>query len=1193
MAYFNDERPEMHEKDSNSYGGPYPIGRFSGVGKKLVLSFSVLFIVILLASKWINLMGLPFLGYEGRRGEYRDQAFKTLSLVADMKKEWLLNWISERRFDARAITNNGLVQSWVQELHRVVPSLSDSVWHTREEWELLEGSAAYGSILSYLKKFETPHRMYEDIKIVDAETGVVIVSTDESEVGTDLSAAPAFLGALSTSHDYMGTIRPDPQTGAPIILVSHIVTSPEGVVEGVLVLTVNVNNILKPVLHTGWGLDTTGEALLVNERRTALVSLKYPLRDGSAAKPFEYRITAEPAKRAAAGQEGIIASTDYRGVPVFAAYRHIRIFPGWGWGLVVKFDQSEVLAPWYRDIRHSLYVSLAGLLLVIVLTIVVAGRLVQPITQLTRVASRLAGGDRSVRCGLKRKDEIGILASTFDSMADSIETVWSDLENRSEELRVSRDALLSRQRVQQSVMEVSRVLASSARLEELLGNALDRLMEATDSQVGAVYLQDSTTPGRFSLKRTMGLNGAGELPSVVLAGEGAVGLAAARKETVLLKELPERERFTFSTIVGDVLPSCIANLPLVLRGEVVGVVALANLAPFSEEHSEVMTMVQNQLAIAVANAQAHAQTERMAEELRVKNEDLQAANEELRLQSEELQTQAEELREQAFELERKRRQVEHADRLKSEFLSNMSHELRTPLNSILALSQLMIHRRSEDEQNEELPFLKVIERNGKQLLELINDILDLARIEAGRTELNLDDVAARRLVERAVETVRPMAEEKGLELTVTGEAVPTMCTDEERLHQILLNLLSNAVKFTETGKVEVHVSESSGNVTFAVTDTGIGISPEDQTCIFDEFRQVDGSSTRKYQGTGLGLAIARKLAVMLGGEIDVESELGRGSTFSVVLPVKTQLDRDVSPDSRDSGKYPNRGRAHEAFSKPSPGLTVSDRDQPLILVVEDNEIAALQIRSILEERNYAVRVAAGGAEAIEGVGREIPDAVILDLMMPDVDGFEVLQHIRSLPQTRKVPVLILTAKELTAADRARLRHNNIQQLIQKGSVDKDQLLASVQRILARNIDEEQARQALHGTSADSLPSDAQKSILVVEDNPDNRFTVAAILKDLGYRHVEVDDGGKVLDAVRSDRPDLVLMDVQLPAASGTEVGRQLKSDPVFKNIPLIALTARAMKGDREEILAAGCDDYLSKPFSPEELRNIIEKWLKD
>ena len=564
------------------------------------------------------------------------------------------------------------------------------------------------------------------------------------------------------------------------------------------------------------------------------------------------------------------------------------------------------------------------------------------------------------------------------------------------------------------------------------------------------------------------------------------------------------------------------------------------------------------------------------------NEELQAQSEELQAQTEELQAQTEELRAQTEELERQRLRVEEADRLKSEFLSNMSHELRTPLNSVLALTQLMITRGTGKDAAQEAEYLQVIERNGRHLLHLINDILDIARIESGRGQLTLTEIDPGETCARALETVRPLAAERGLELKAGHGDLPRISTDEDKLQQLLINLLSNAVKFTERGEIELTVEEVGDRVRFVVRDTGVGITPEVLPYIFDKFRQADGSSTRRFEGTGLGLAICRSLAKILGGEITVESLVGRGSTFTLTLP--------------KTGPGPQEAADGTPLIRPSPGTaptqpppSAARREPPLILVVEDNPVAALQIRTVLEEQGYVVQAVSSGAEALAALPQVRPDLIILDLMMPEVDGFQVLEQLRAMPATATIPVLVLTARELTPEDRARLAPHHIRQFVQKGSLNREELAACVRRLL--------------GAPAAPIPPPPGPAprpqvtrrpggpILVVEDNRDNLLVITAVLDETGYKYVTATDGQKALVRAREALPALILMDMQLPGVSGLEAARQIKADPLLGGTPIVALTAMAMRGDREEILAAGLDDYLAKPFEPQELMELVRRWL--
>ena len=784
-----------------------------------------------------------------------------------------------------------------------------------------------------------------------------------------------------------------------------------------------------------------------------------------------------------------------------------------------------------------------------------------------------------------------------------------------------------------------------------------------------------------------------------------------------------------------------------------------------------------------------------------------------------------------------RKQVEEATRMKSEFLSNMSHELRTPLNSINALSRVLINQANSRLSAEENEYLEVVERNGKRLLLLINDILDLSKIEAGKMELQPNNVSLLRMMTELVENIRPLANQKNisLNLSMPNELIE-LETDENRLNQILTNIIANAVKFTDKGGVRISVHSDSTVAVIEVKDTGIGISEEMLPEIFKEFRQVDGSTSRSYEGTGLGLAIVRNLVNALHGEITVASTPGEGSVFTVSLPLKwkgnleqgdlqwmhpdipsdtqktvlvvdddPKIVRQISDSLKESGyhiiattsgtqalrlaqkhkpiaitldivmpdldgweilqqlktnpettnipviiisisdekqtgialgavgyitKPVNRQlllrEIRKWTSTPSSIMIVDDNptdreqiadllrleqidvlqaengvqclemlqyhrpdllvldlmmpemdgfqvlneirarpeigDLPIvvvtakdlteqdkkllsgkvslvltkstvalpqiydeikrilggihgemsddqgnrqkkqpnhILMIEDNEISVIQVKKILEKEGIAVDVAKDGKQALEFIKHTVPDGIILDLMMPEMDGFEVLEKIRGKQETRMIPVLILTAKNLTKADLSRLSANNIQQLVQKGDVNTRELLGKVKQMMGIETDrfrivdhnkEVFVRPIMMSGKATTIESTLRKKILVVEDNADNRLTTKAILGEQ-YDLVNAIDGEDGLEKAKLEIPDLILLDFYLPKMNGFKVIRLLKENENTKHIPVIAVTARAMKNDREEILEAGCDGYVSKPIDAELLLEEIGRLL--
>ncbi|MBF0625077.1 MAG: response regulator [Magnetococcales bacterium] len=1148
---------------------PAPHHRFRGLRAQMVRSFLLLSIPVLILLEVIGLVGIPFTTWRGFLGVETDQALRHVALIADIKKERLLRWIAEREGDARLITDNRRIAAQVARLRtpRKAPGDPGRDIDDREVHDALD-------------LVRRANGLYTRIEIIDLRDGAVLVSTREG------------MGAASGRQDWLKTVLPAPGDAASamaidaegdrhVLRVFHRLADPGGQLASAggtaVVLTVDTEIPFAPLLHAGEGLGERGEAMLFDDSLAILTGLKHPLPDGSSARPLQYHLRMPPALRAVAGQEGVMETLDYRGREVLAAYRHLPFTGGRDWGLVVQIDRGELLGFLDNEIRRAVLSGLFTLGLLLAMTLWMAGRLSRPIVQLGQAAEAFSRGDMTVRSGVRADNEIGLLASTFDRMAATTQQTLAGLEEQTRQLHAALDQQARHQAVQERILGFSRTLVAIHSLEDLYTRGLDGVMQDTDSQAGALYLRDEDDPEQFKLVHAVGL-AADALRPRIQGREGGFGLAIQRKSLQVLADIPPDTLFLHPTLAGAAVPKAIVHLPLVFQERVLGVLALASLRVPARETLEILTMAQSLFSMALADALSHARTEQLADKLRFNNTELEANNQELqaqslqlRAQTEELQSQAEELRQQARELERKQEQVSRADRLKTEFLSNMSHELRTPLNSVLTLSRLMLAKGVGHHPQKDLEYLQVIERNGQQLLDLINDILDLSKIESGQMELVMTTLDPAQAVTRAAETIRPLAETKGLVLEVHIEdGMPAVLTDGEKVRQILLNLLSNAVKFTRRGQVEIGLSRNLDRLVFWVRDTGIGIAAEHQDLIFEAFTQVDGSASRHHEGTGLGLAISRKLADLLGASLLVQSSPGAGTTFTLTLPLQSAVAASPAP-------RPAAVREPPVAARPLP-------ESARILVVEDNEVARLQIRTALEETGHRVVETPGGREALEQLDRgPLPDLVLLDLMMPGMDGFQMVARMRARPETARIPVLILTAKALTPVERSQLVRHDVQALIQKGSLNRDQLLANIRGLLNGPAPSMMAPAAPGSRSG--------PAILAVEDKPDNLLVLTALLDELPHPYLTAVDGWEAVEKARRFRPGLILMDMQLPVLNGFDATRQIREDPLLKDTPIIAVTASAMQGDRERMLAAGCDDYISKPIDPARLTALVNQWL--
>jgi CheY-like chemotaxis protein/anti-sigma regulatory factor (Ser/Thr protein kinase) len=419
-------------------------------------------------------------------------------------------------------------------------------------------------------------------------------------------------------------------------------------------------------------------------------------------------------------------------------------------------------------------------------------------------------------------------------------------------------------------------------------------------------------------------------------------------------------------------------------------------------------------------------------------------------------------------------------------------------------------------------------------------------------------------VQELVTMLYQQAVQKNIKLlNLTSDLSVSLKSDATKFRHIMQNLISNAVKFTEKGSVEIQVKQIKDRVEFSVVDTGVGISEEHILHIFEEFRQADSSTSRRFGGTGLGLAIAKKYAQLLGGTISVSSKLGEGSTFTLSLPM-VYLPNSNLPDAVIVKQF------NQSIDI-KPKKVEEGESGKTILLVEDSESAIIQMKDILEADGYTILVARDGAEGLAILSESIPDAIILDLMMPGVDGFEVLKAMRNTDETAHVPVLILSAKHLTSEDLTFLKRNNVHELIQKGDVNRIHLLEAVAKITNTQ------KEVIAPKKRAILPIDGKPVVLIVEDNPDNMITIKAVLED-GYTILEAVNGMEGIEMAEKHKPHLILMDIALPQLDGITAFKTIRNNPELQHIPVIAVTASAMNSERETILAQGLDGYISKPI---------------
>jgi signal transduction histidine kinase/DNA-binding response OmpR family regulator len=810
--------------------------------------------------------------------------------------------------------------------------------------------------------------------------------------------------------------------------------------------------------------------------------------------------------------------------------------------------------------RHSLNIRLIIVIAVILLFCLLLSwalltAIRQPLRQVANAADQFRKGNLTARSGYASGNEIGVLAASFDDMAGTIEAEMG---------------------LRERAAQIAAAIAAETEPREFCRRLVRTLAQQTGSQMAALYLLNEQQSA-FEHFESIGLDDRARAAFSAELPEGEFGMALATGEIQHITEVPDSTRFAFASVGGEVTPREIVTIPVLSDGRPISVISLATIGGYDATTIRLMSETLPAISARLNGALLFRRTRRLAEQLNHQNTELAAQKNELSMQTNELV-------EMNSELEEQKRQLEVADRLKSTFLSNMSHELRTPLNSVIALSGVLGRRLAGTIPNEEHDYLEIIERNGRHLLDLINDILDISRIEAGREEVDLSSFTVRRIVAEVVDTVAPLAEEKGLALTnQVSEDLPQLCSDREKVRHIVQNLVGNAVKFTDTGSVVISASRTDHTLRIVVRDTGIGISAKQLPLIFDEFHRGDVSASRRHGGTGLGLSIARKYAEMLHGSVSVTSTPSEGSAFTLELPFDA-----FGYETRDTDTEP-AGTEPTALSSPAGGTAVSaPADGTSILVVEDSEAIIVQMTEMLAGQGYRVRVARNGVEALASIEEAIPDAVILDLVMPVMDGFELLVSLRAMEKTATLPVLILTARQVSREEFGVLKQNHVRQLIRKGDVDRKALLAAVAGLVrpvgAKAPVEESAQ-------TERLPQ-GRPVVLVVEDNPDSMLTARALLQDR-CTVLEATDGREGVEQARRHVPDLILMDLALPELDGFGALQCIREDEALCGVPVVAVTASAMKGDREDILARGFDAYLSKPIDEEQLRKTLREMLRE
>jgi len=962
-----------------------------------------------------------------------------------------------------------------------------------------------------------------------------------------------------------------------------------------------------------------------------------------------------------------------------------------------------------------------------------AANLTSQVRAIAEVATAVTKGDLTRSIQVDARGEVAELKDNINTMIGNLR-LTTDVNTEQDWLKTNLAKFTNMLQGQRDLTTVGRLL-------------LTELTPLVNAHMGVIYRVENEDNGQLQLLSAYAGGGNSPHPQIVQFGEGLIGQSAVDKRQRLVSDIPT-DAVPISSALLRVAPKNLVVLPVLFENQVKAVIELSSVGSFTTSQMTFLEQLTDSIGIVLNSIEATMQTEGLLTQSQQLAGELQTQQKELQQTNEQLEQKAQQLAERNVEVERKNQEIEQARRAleekatelsltskyKSEFLANMSHELRTPLNSILILGQQLTENPDGNLSAKQVEFARTIHGAGTDLLNLISDILDLSKIESGTVTVDAEEILTSSLLETVGRPFRHEAENRHLsfEIDVDNNLSRSMVTDSKRLQQVLKNLLSNAFKFTAEGGVRMTVSAALGGwsaehpllnhaavvVAFEVSDTGIGIPLDKQKLIFEAFQQADAGTSRKYGGTGLGLAISRELASLLGGEIHLRSTPGKGSTFTLYLPLKysgpTVAPRILQPSlhgatpmlqvatqervieqlpddrlnlepgdtilliveddphyarvlidlARDKGfKVLSASRGAEAlelakqfqptavsldvFLPDMLGWTVlsqlkhnpltrhipvqiitldEDRQHALargafsfvnkptttegvsaalsqikeyakprrkrLLIVEDNAAEQMSIRELLDHKDIEIITTDTGAEALATLRNNPCDCVVLDLRLPDMSGFEVLDRIRDDEQLCNVPVVVFTGRELSAEEDAEL-HTIARSIVVKGVESPERLLDETSLFLHRVITElpiekQRMLEKLNSSDEDLIG----RTALLVDDDARNIFALSSVLERRGMKVLTATTGGEAIALVESS-PEIaiVLMDIMMPQMDGYQTMGLIRQNPSFSRLPIIALTAKAMKGDREKCLEAGASDYLAKPVNTEQLLLAIRMWL--
>ncbi len=1365
-----------NDKQSQS-GGTRSIFR-SGLRRTILLWFLTLSLIPVIV------VGVA--GYLNGRVRLREYAEESLKSAVGEKAREIQNYFSRMLRDLKRKSANRVNVKFLENLSKGFKESHKPLLEYVKSFKWVAIVDKYGADLkSYRRVYG-----YHDIILLDAQGNILFTVAGEKDLGTNIFSsknsdtlfASACSQALRTGRQVFSDFEfygPSGNAGAGFFV--SVMVNEDGDKIGLMVFQLSIDPINR-MMKDGIAPGRTAEVYLIGrdlKMRSGSVGAENVMILG---KPVETEMAFHWLKEHAEGgksadeadetEEEVLIYQGPDGKPVLGTHTNIWI-AGTPFGMIGEIEETEAFSAVNR-LRNIVVILMAGMaILVFFVATWVSSRMGHPLLLLSGVVKRAAGGHFDQEIKVDVRNELGELAEDANRMLHALREITEE-NQRKDWFKTGQAQLNDRMRGEQDPAALGRGIITF-------------LAEYLNARIGAMYVADDNHRlkllGSYAFSRRKNLSNEFEF------GEGLVGQAALEKESIMLTNVPD-DYIAVSSSLGETPPRNILVFPFLRDDEVRGVVELGTFEKFAQRDLDFLNQVSEGIAIAVASAQSRGrvqglleQTQAQAEELEASQEELRQSNEELEEQTEtlkeseaQLKEQQEELRqtneeleeqaarleeqaarleEQAANIEKKNAQLEDArkaveekardletsGRYKSEFLANMSHELRTPLNSILLLSGFLSGNKDGRLEEDQVESAGAIHSSGTELLALINEVLDLSKVESGKMELVVEDVGLAAFSHAMKQEFQPLADEKEIELKcdLADDLPESIRTDRQRLSQVMKNFFSNALKFTTRGSVTLRVFrpgrgddvtsicadaglDPEKTVCLSIVDTGSGIEAGKQKQIFEAFQQADGSTSRKYGGTGLGLSISRELAKLLGGRIGLESDPGKGSAFTLYLPERLEVEKKKSAsevDSREAKPGPQPEKTDQQKATTGVEAVDDDRndispDDRSILIIEDDPVFLKVLRSLARDAGFKCLVAGDGETGLQFADYYKPSAIILDIVLPGIDGWTVMSRLKENSQTRHIPVhfmsgqeknieafklgavdfltkpvspavldnvfgridrmiskqvkdllvvedndiqrdliadivgngdvritfaltasegydqaltgkfdcmvldlglpdmsgvelldkirtgetgnrtpvIIFTGRELTPEEKV-IMDKYAESTIMKGADSVKRLLDETTLFLHRvEADLPERQRKILRMVHDKESILAGKKVLMVDDDMRNVFSLKKILEEKGIHIVVGKNGRDGIDRLNENPDvDLILMDIMMPEMNGFEAMEEIRKERRFKDLPIIALTAKAMKGDRAKCIEAGANDYLAKPVDVDRLFSMLRVWL--